>query len=104
MKNFIFAVCILLTTSAFGQQGFRLQPDVRAKPDKRDTLTYTVIVYDTPKSILKDVIMENEYLKSYVSDKKDVKIVYDLMYSGAATVNEKYRDYVEVLELKIISH
>jgi hypothetical protein len=104
MKNILIAVLLLTSTVAFSQQGFRLQPNVKATPTIKDTLKYSVIVYETPKNILKDVIMENEFLKYYLRDKKSVEVLYKKKYTGPANVNNKDKEYIEVLELTIISY
>ena len=98
------AVCLLITINAFGQTGVYMMPDVRAKPDFKDTLVYSVIVYSTPENILKEVVMENDFLKKYVEGKTSVEVLYKKKYSGPAHVNEKYKEYIEVLELTIISY
>ncbi len=102
MRNLIAVLLLFTSTICLGQ--FSSHPDVGAIPDYRDTLIYEVIVYEKPGNIITEIVMKDEFLRMHISDKRGVDVDYNVTYKGPATVNNKYRDYIEILELKIITY
>lgn len=97
----VFAL-FLLSSNLFAQH--LAYPDVRAKPDYKDTLTHTIIVYEHPESIIIDVVKKDKFLEKRVNWEEATKVITETLYVGPATVNEEYHKYVELIKVQIISH